>query len=130
VFTGPLPSDTSYNILGLVTASKSQIQKGCKFVLHCTALFLFQNSKDPLMNQIYDKLVAPYEDSLPVDDIEGLRRLCSIRNYALAAHTFNLINVGYIPNCSITVVPEAFFPATIAVALSENSPYKEVFNQM
>jgi hypothetical protein len=82
------------------------------------------------MSQIYDKLVVPYENSLPVDDIEGIRRLCSIRNYALAAHTFNLINLGYIPNCSLTAVPEAFFPGSISVAVSENSPYKEVFNQM
>jgi hypothetical protein len=82
------------------------------------------------MNQIYDKLVAPYESSLPVDDTEGLERLCSIRNYALAAQTFNLINVGHIPNCTITTLPEAFFPGSIAVAISENSPYKEVFSQM
>jgi hypothetical protein len=96
----------------------------------CSILFLFQNSKDPLMSQIYDKLVAPYENSLPVDDIEGIEHLCSIRNYALASHTFNLINLGRIPNCTITALPEAFFPASVAVAFSENSPYKEVFSQM
>jgi hypothetical protein len=82
------------------------------------------------MSQIYDKLVAPYENSLPVDDIEAIQRLCRIRNYALATHTFALMNLGYIPKCSITVVPDAFFPGSIAVALSVNSPYKEVFNQM
>jgi hypothetical protein len=27
-------------------------------------------------------------------------------------------------------LPEAFFPASVAVAFSENSPYKEVFSQM
>jgi hypothetical protein len=82
------------------------------------------------MSQIYDKLVKPCENSLPVDDIEGIRRLCSIRNYALATNTFNLINMGYIPNCTITAVPEAFFPGSIGIAVSENSPYREVFNQM
>jgi hypothetical protein len=81
------------------------------------------------MSQIYDKLVAPYENSLPLDDIEGIQRLCSTSNYALATNTYNLINLGYIPNCTITDVPEAFFPGSIGVAVSENSPYKEIFNQ-
>jgi hypothetical protein len=82
------------------------------------------------MSQIYDKFVAPYQNSLPVDDIEGLQHVCNIRNYALATHTFNLITMGYIPNCTITALPEAFFPGTIGIAFSENSPYREVFNQM
>jgi hypothetical protein len=82
------------------------------------------------MSQIYDKLVTPYENSLPRDDIEGIQRLCSTRNYAHATNTFNLMNLGYIPNCSIAAVPEAFFPGCIGVAIAENSPYREVFNQM
>jgi hypothetical protein len=80
------------------------------------------------MSQIYDKLVAPHEHSLPVDDTEGVQRLCSLKKYALATNTYNLINLGYVPNCSVTVVPEAFFPATIGIAVSDNSPYRELFN--
>jgi hypothetical protein len=93
-------------------------------------MFPFQNSKDPLLSQIYDKMVAPYEDSLPVDDTEGMQRLCSTRKYAHASHTFALISMGFIPNCTIVALPEAFFPGSIGVAVAQNSPYKEVFNQM
>jgi hypothetical protein len=75
-------------------------------------------------------MVAPYEQSLPVDDIEGMQRLCSTRKYAHATNTFALINMGIIPNCTIVALPEAFFPGYIGFAVAENSPYKEVFNQM
>jgi hypothetical protein len=93
-------------------------------------LLSFQNSKDPLLSQIYDKMVAPYEESLPVDDIEGIQRLCSTRKYAHATNTFDLFNLGIIPNCTIVALPEAFFPGTIGLAVAQNSPYKEVFNRM
>ena len=81
------------------------------------------------MKKIYDKLMAPYESSVPLDDIEGIRRLCSLDKYALATNTFNLINLGFVPDCSITYLPQAFFPGTIAVAVTHDSPYKELFNQ-
>jgi hypothetical protein len=81
------------------------------------------------MKKIYDKLMAPYEGSMPVDDIEGIQKVCSLKNYALDTHTFNLINHGIVPNCSITYVPQAFFPGSMAVAVTNDSPYKELFNQ-
>jgi hypothetical protein len=80
------------------------------------------------MRKIYRKLMEPYESSKPVDDIESIQRLCDVKNYALATNTFSLINLGFVPDCSITYVPEAFFPGTIAVAVAEGSPYKEIFN--
>jgi hypothetical protein len=81
------------------------------------------------MKKIYDKLMAPYESYMPMDDIEGIRRVCEMKNYALATNTFNLNNLGFVPECSITYVPQAFFPGSIAVAITDGSPYKELFNQ-
>ena len=81
------------------------------------------------MKKIYDKMMAPYERSMPENDIEGIRRVCDVKNYALATNTFNVMNLGFVPNCSITCVPQAFFPGSIAVAVTDESPYKELFNQ-
>jgi hypothetical protein len=81
------------------------------------------------MRKIYDKLMAPYESSMPVDDIEGIQRVCNLKKYALATNTFSLINLGYVPDCSVTYVPQAFIPGTIAVAVRHQSPYKELFKQ-
>jgi len=81
------------------------------------------------MRKIYDKLMAPYESCMPEDDVVGIRSVCSLKKYALATNTFNLINLGFVPNCSITYVPQAFFPGSIAVAVTHDSPYKELFNQ-
>ena len=73
--------------------------------------------------------MAPYERSMPVDDIEGIQRVCHLKKYALTTNTFNLVNLGFVPNCSLTYVPQAFFPGSIAVAITDESPYKELFNQ-
>jgi hypothetical protein len=81
------------------------------------------------MKKIYDKMMAPYEGSMPVNDIEGIQKVCSLKKYALATNTFNLQNLGFDPNCSITYVQKAFFPGSIAVAITDESPYKELFNQ-
>ena len=81
------------------------------------------------MKKIYDELMAPYEDSMPVNDVEGISSVCNLKKYALATNTFNLINLGFVPDCSITYVPQAFFPGSVAVAITDDSPYKELFNQ-
>jgi hypothetical protein len=80
------------------------------------------------MKNIYDKLMAPYEHLMPMKDIEGIQKVCSLTNYALATHTSIMMNLGIVPNCSITYVPQAFFPGSMAVAITEDSPYKELFN--
>ncbi|PSN41904.1 hypothetical protein C0J52_06805 [Blattella germanica] len=88
----------------------------------------FEHTNDPLLNRIYDKKVVPYRSSLPRDDIEGLERLCSWDEYALATNTYNLISMDFSPNCTITPVPQAFIPASIAIATSKDSPYRGIFN--
>ena len=72
--------------------------------------------------------MAPYESSMPKDSIEGIQRVCNLKNYALAANTVYLINQGIVPECSITYVPQAFFSGSMAVAITIDSPYKELFN--
>jgi hypothetical protein len=81
------------------------------------------------MKKIYKKTNASYEHLMPMDDVKGLHRVCSLKNYALATHTFSLMNQGIVPNCRITYVPQAVFPGSVAVAITDESPYKELFNQ-
>ena len=73
--------------------------------------------------------MAPYEQSMPEDDLEGMRRVCNTKNYALSTNPFNLLNLKIFPNCSVTCVPQAFFPGSIAVAVRDESPYKELIKQ-
>jgi len=73
--------------------------------------------------------MAPYESSLPENDAEGIRRVCDMKSYALVTNAYNMVNLNIVPNCTITCVPQAFFPGSIAVALKDGSPYKELFNQ-
>jgi hypothetical protein len=81
------------------------------------------------MKKIYEKLMEPYESYMPVDDIDGIRRVCEMKKFALTTNTFNLINQGFVPECSITYVPQAFFPGSVSMATRDGSPYKELFNQ-
>jgi len=80
------------------------------------------------MKNIYDKLMAPYEHLMPKIYIEGIQRVCSLKNYAFTALTSILMYQGIVPNCSITYVPQAIIPGSMALAITNESPYKELFN--
>jgi hypothetical protein len=91
--------------------------------------FIFQDSNDTVIRQIYDKLMAPYEYFMLKDDIVGLERVCGMEKYALVTDNFMLINLRFVPNCSVTYIPKACFPGSLAVALTQDSPYRKLFNQ-
>jgi hypothetical protein len=95
-----------------------------------TVRCLFQNSSDELLRDIYRKLIAPFEATLDLNDYPGLQRLCYDRNYAHLASDYMLLLPGCLPQCSITLVPQAFYPGTMAIATAKRSPYLGLLNFM
>jgi len=81
------------------------------------------------MKKIYDKLMAPYERFMPENDIDGIRKVCNLKKYALVTNAYLLTILGVVPKCSITYVPQAFFPGSVGMVVTDESPYKELFNQ-
>ncbi|XP_021923392.1 probable glutamate receptor isoform X2 [Zootermopsis nevadensis] len=90
----------------------------------------FKNSSNELLRDIYWKMIAPHEATLELTDFPGLQRLCYDRNYAHLASDYMLVLPGYLPQCSITLVPQAFYPGTMALATVKRSPYLGLLNYM
>lgn len=89
---------------------------------------MFQRSSDKLLRRIYDRLIAPHESTLSFSDVEGLQRLCYERKYAHMTSDYNLMKKGYMPNCSVSLIPEAFFRGLLAIPIAKNGPYLGLFN--
>jgi hypothetical protein len=41
---------------------------------------------------------------------------------------YNLMKKGYMPNCSVSLIPEAFFRGLLAIPIAKNGPYLGLFN--
>jgi len=89
---------------------------------------VFQTSTDTLPKLIYDKLIAPHESTLSFSEIEDIRRLCYEKKYAHMISEYNLLREGFVPNCSITPIPNAFIRGMLAIPLAKKSPYLGFFN--
>jgi hypothetical protein len=83
-----------------------------------------------VLRGIYDKLIAPYEFVLDFYDLPGLQRLCYDRKYAHCLPDYMLLLPGFMPPCSFTFVPRAFYPGSMAIAMVKKSPYLGLMNFM
>jgi hypothetical protein len=81
-----------------------------------------------LLQNIYERLIAPHENTLTDSDIDGLRRLCYDKKYAHMTTDYNLLKEGYRPNCSVSMIPRALFFGFIAIVIEKKSPYLGLFN--
>jgi hypothetical protein len=41
---------------------------------------------------------------------------------------YNLLKKGYLPNCSITLIPDAYFTGFLAIPTAKDSPYLGLLN--
>jgi hypothetical protein len=81
-----------------------------------------------LLQDIYERLIAPYEHTLMDSDIDGLQQLCYDKKYAHMTTNYNLLKEGYRPNCSVSEIPQAFFSGFIAIVIEKRSPYLGLLN--
>jgi hypothetical protein len=89
---------------------------------------MFQNSSDVVLQDIYRKLIAPYEAQFEPYDVTGIHGICKERNYAYMVSDYVLMIPGHMPQCSITLVPHAFYPGTMAIGAAKRSPYLGILN--
>jgi hypothetical protein len=77
------------------------------------------------MQGIYEKL---FDKDMPNDSLEGLRNVCSRRNYAFMTTYEYALALEPEFNCSITALKEASLPESIGIAFSKRSPYLQIIN--
>ncbi|XP_069696320.1 uncharacterized protein [Periplaneta americana] len=79
------------------------------------------------MQQIYQRLIAPHEATLPQSVLEGLQRMCSTHKRAYFASLHGVSTMLANMNCSPVVVPHAYVPGSIAMSIAKHSPYRGLF---
>ncbi|KAJ4432290.1 hypothetical protein ANN_20908 [Periplaneta americana] len=68
-----------------------------------------QNSQDPVLQQVYHKLLKPNENQFPATDIEGFRSVCKESKYAFISSSFKYRKLTKEFLCEILEVPGACY---------------------
>jgi hypothetical protein len=79
------------------------------------------------MQQLYQKLIAPHEDDLPMSVQEGLQRVCSRNRQAYFASQHAVTTLLSNLSCAPVFVPRAYVPGTISMSIAKNSPFQGLF---
>jgi hypothetical protein len=98
----------------------------CKY---CIDNFSLQNSPDPILRGVFEKLVKPDYDSLPTNDRDGLQRICANWNYAFLISPFFVRQSYGDYNCTLVEVPDASFHTSVSIIMNKDSNYKRLFTQ-
>jgi hypothetical protein len=86
-----------------------------------------QNSPDPILRGVLERLIKPDYDKLPTNDAEGLRRICDSNNYAFLTSLFFVRQCYGEYHCSVVEVPDASFHAPSSIIMTKESNYKRLF---
>ena len=76
------------------------------------------------MKRLFRTLIEPERHNLPDSEAEGISRVCSSRY----AHVTAQHNVHLIPGCRLATLPDEYFPTSLAMGLTKNSPYKGIID--
>ncbi|XP_067004113.2 probable glutamate receptor [Anabrus simplex] len=88
----------------------------------------FDQAKDPLLKQIYWKLIYPGVNNLPSTKTEVVRRLCSSK-YAYMRSLILGVGAPTPEGCNIMSLPRASFPESLSIMFPKHSPYREIINR-
>jgi hypothetical protein len=88
----------------------------------------FQLATGGIESVVYQKLIAPFKDDMPVSHLAGFKRVCADHNYAYFGS--NLLHTKYLMSlpCQLVQLPKPAYRETGAFIISKNSPYKGLIN--
>ncbi|XP_069696058.1 glutamate receptor U1-like [Periplaneta americana] len=87
----------------------------------------FMSAKDPILREIYSKLVAPEVGSFPRSSVEGLRMACTRTRYGVLLPDTAIKGLARHLDCNVVGVPQAYFSDAASIIISKTSPYRELF---
>ncbi|CAG2067690.1 unnamed protein product, partial [Timema podura] len=85
------------------------------------------SSKDPLLRQLYDKVMSSDTSNFPSSIGEGLERACTTQ-YAFLAPLISVVGLAKELPCRISMLPYVFMKAGLPFATPKNSTYRRLFN--
>jgi len=91
-------------------------------------LFSFQLARGGIESVVYEKLIAPFKNDLPVTHSDGFRRVCVDPKYAHFGPY--MLNTKYSLSfpCQLVPLPKTFYRDAWAFMISKNSSYKGLIN--
>jgi hypothetical protein len=98
-------------------------------VLFFSIIQYLQYSLDSDAQDIYNKRIAPVENSLPSYD-EALERVCTVPRFAVAlsSHYVQALQAFKRLNCTFTGVPQTSFSEHISMPIAKGCPYIRIIN--
>jgi hypothetical protein len=92
-------------------------------------MLALQKSEDPVLTGIYKRLIKPHKETFVTDEIEGLRNICHLRNYAYAVTMYSSMHAfSRSIHCNIVGLPHAYFPYSSSIIISKKFPFKTLFS--
>ncbi|XP_069700771.1 glutamate receptor 1-like [Periplaneta americana] len=88
----------------------------------------FEKSSNPMMRNVYHKLIHPHRKKFPRDIYEGLKALCSDSGLAFFAPELNVELYRPLLPCKIIRIPGTAIPAYLSMAITKGNPYKNILN--
>ncbi|PSN46811.1 Ionotropic receptor 145 [Blattella germanica] len=88
----------------------------------------FDKSNNSLMNEIYNKLIAPEKYSLPVTNEQGLTLICKRKKYAYMSPSITAeMEISKLP-CRIIEVPNTDIPVSSSMVVNKHNPYRKLMD--
>nr|QVD39392.1 Glutamate receptor, ionotropic [Schistocerca gregaria] len=77
---------------------------------------------------LFERQMAPFEDSFPRTIDVALRRVCGRQRYAFYGLEDAVKALQRHANCSVAALPYSTYPHSVAFAFSQRSPYQGIIN--
>jgi hypothetical protein len=95
--------------------------------MHLITYISFQRATEGIERAVYEKLIAPFKEDMPISHLYGFRSVCADRNYAfLGPQSFKIHSQKL--SCKVVPLPETSYPITMALIISKNNHYRGIIN--
>ncbi|XP_023717024.1 probable glutamate receptor [Cryptotermes secundus] len=88
----------------------------------------FKTSKDPVLKEIYWKLIYPGRKNAPGIVRTGLEMICTERRYAFVASEKIYLNLKRELPCEVVGIPRAYYSKAVSLIMRRGSPFKWLFS--
>jgi len=90
----------------------------------------FQNSKDPIIVNVYRKFIQPERRHLPRNVKAGLSRLCTESKYTFFCSKETAVALLKDVPCKVIEIPVMSYSTSVSMMISKRSPYKKFLNRL
>jgi hypothetical protein len=89
---------------------------------------LLQGAKEGVENAVYNKLIEPFKNDMPISDLEGFKAACIRHKYAYVGSFFVSQQHKGAMLCQLVTLPGTSYAEPLTFIISKNSPYKSLIN--